>query len=177
MAIIDKKLSEEVRAAYEQHRTQILTNAYEKFKDAINVTEEQIYYHFRQEVIKRTGSYFGGKNIFNSLTTVPEAVAAVLRSALFQTKERMYVYNSLSSFGSSQAFHKLIQFDPTVTMDDMIETATYKKQSKGGKSRFGLDDELPTLEKGFLYTSPGGKRYFIMPPDSPTGRGWTWFLV
>jgi hypothetical protein len=172
-----KKLYEEVRAAFERNKLQILTNAYEKFRDAINVTDEQIYQNFRDEVVKRTGTYFGGKNIYNSLTTVEEAVAAVLRTALFQTKERMLAYNSLSSFGSSQAFHKLVQYDPTVTIEDMIENATYKKEATGNGGRFGLDDDLPTLERGFLYTSPGGKRYFIMPPDSPTGRGWTWFLV
>lgn len=172
-----QELEAEIEAAWEKHKNQILIRAREKFADAINFTDDMVKYHFRSEVIKNTGTFYGGKNSWESLVTVKEAVQRVLRSALFQTKERAYIFNSLSGFGNSQAFHKMVQFDDTVSIEDMIEKATYAKERSGKGAKFGLADDIPTNEKGYIYTAPSGRRYFILPPDSEKKRGWTWYLL
>ena len=174
---IKQQMDQEIEAAWNKYRTQILARASEKFADAINYSEDLVKFHFRASVIKEVGTFHGGKNRFDSLATVPQAVQKVLRSALFQTKERAYIYNTLTSFGNSQAFHKLVQFDDTVSIEDMIEKATYAKERSGKGAKFGLADDIPTNEKGYIYTAPSGRRYFVLPPDSPTGRGWTWYLL
>lgn len=170
-------LNAEIDKAWDKYKDQILIRAREKFAEAINYTDDMVRLHFRSEVIRNVGTIYGGQNKWNTVMTVPEAVQKVLRSALFQTKERAYVFNSLSSFGNSQAYHKLVQFDNTVSIEDMVEKATYAKERSGKGAKFGLQDDIPTNEKGYIYTAPSGRRYFVLPPDSPTGRGWTWYLL
>lgn len=178
MAATNKdNLNAEIDKAWEKYKDQILVRAREKFSEAINYTDEMVRLHFRSEVIQKVGTIYGGQNRQNTIMTVNEAVQKVLRSALFQTKERAYAYNNLTSFSNSQAYHKLVQFDDTVSIEDMIEQATYAKERGGKGAKFGLQDDIPTNEAGYIYTAPSGRRYFILPPDSPTGRGWTWYLL
>lgn len=160
----------QIDRVFETNKDLILTRANEKYRDAVNVSEKQIYNSFKQQVLRRTGKLMGGNNDNDRMKSVNEAIAEVLRSGLLQTKEMIYKTNVLSKFDGSLAFKSLQTLEPGLTISEVLNEARYTKPTTSAAD-YGLETESET--SGFIFTSPRtGRTYKITPPDSQTGKGW-----
>jgi hypothetical protein len=163
----------QIDRVWEQNKDIMIARLLEKWntdgRAPINRTVEGIKKYFQRDVLKNMSSAFGGENKVEQDINVNIAIERVLRSKLFQSKDRLFVTNMLAGFEGSAGFRTLQKADPRVTIGDIMQNADYIHNLSPMKSELkrDLDDVFDeTYDKAILYTTPSGRHFAIILANS-----------